>query len=245
MFISILFRTFDIVKQLKITVMKVFYLYNNVDSKIIGFYNHNGFIHKVNDFIKENHDLPSLQIEKCVDYVNNYCPNIDLHIVPIDRNDIETVIEQLNFVTKNELHYLDDLINYVVSNYNESIKDSDETWNIIIEDLIYRYTSEHPDQYIQRTTKSTGKNSDNDFTFDGFSDDELIQELNKRGYYTKLLYNDSDILNVLNEDYDGQKLSPEDRKSIFSSLDPDNFTQDINETISRMIEDDYKDKLYE
>ena len=81
------------------------------------------------------------------------------------------------------------------------------------------------------------------FLFNGYNDERLIKELERRGYYTKLLYNDSDIQNILTEDFDGKKLSDDDRKGIFESLDPDNFTQDINETISRMIEDDYKDKL--
>ena len=135
--------------------MNVFYLYNNVDSKIIGFYNLSGFIHKINNIAKENedYDFSLLHQGECEDYVREYCQNIDLHIVPyLDRDSIETVIENLKFVTKDELHYLDDLINYVVSNYNGAIADSDETWNIIVEDLIYQYTSEHPDQYEQKKT---------------------------------------------------------------------------------------------
>ncbi len=96
--------------------------------------------------------------------------------------------------------------------------------------------------------------SDNIVDLSNLDSWDLMKELNKRGYYTNLIFSPSDIDMVLSgingnrDEEDGNiiELSQEDKEDILQStaINTDWFCERINESLEEHILDYYDDEAY-
>jgi hypothetical protein len=96
--------------------------------------------------------------------------------------------------------------------------------------------------------------SDNIVDLSNLDSWDLMKELNKRGYYTNLIFSPSDIDMVLSgingnrDEEDGNiiELSQEDKEDILQStaINTDWFCERINESLEEHILDYYDDEVY-
>ncbi len=96
--------------------------------------------------------------------------------------------------------------------------------------------------------------SDNIVDLSNLDSWDLMKELNKRGYYTNLIFSPSDIDMVLSgingnrdeEDSNIIELSQEDKEDILQStaINTDWFCERINESLEEHILDYYDDEAY-